>query len=444
MPPISEFDHCFDRLALAGRDCVLLGVSGGSDSMALMQLFSGYARRVAPKLKLVAATVDHGLRKEAAAEARFVAAAAARLGIEHRTLVWDGQKPEGGLMEAARDARHRLLSQAAREAGTDLVLIAHTKDDQAETVAMRAERGEGGRGSAGIAEATLYDSTTWFARPLLGERRVALRAALERAGADWIDDPSNEDVRYERVRMRAALSEARIETTGRSAGDAANWRRALGEEAASLIAARATMPLRGVIKIDPAIFVQSERNAAIYALRILLATAGGQTYLPDEQRATAAFASLAGGPARLTLAGAVAERNRGGFFLYRENRNLPVRGDASPIWDGRYRITRADSAGTAIGEPDASTVEALVKKTPDGVPTRLVRAVVARLPAVWRGDTCLGLAGAVEGTTCEPVVAPWARYLPSFDIAPARAVSGLIGARSVPEAPFSGRSLREA
>ena len=444
MPPISDFDHCFDRLALAGRDCVVLGVSGGSDSMALMELFAGYVRRFVPSVRLVAATVDHGLRKEAAAEAQCVAETAARHGIEHRTLIWDGPKPATGLMEAARDARHRQLSQAAREAGTDLVLIAHTKDDQAETVAMRAERGDGGRGSAGIAEATLYERATWFARPLLGERRVALRAALERAGTDWIDDPSNDDVRYERVRVRAALSEARIETTGRAAGDAANRRTALGEEAASLIAARATMPVRGLIKIDPAIFALSEKSAAIYALRILLATAGGQTHLPDEQRAAAAFATLAGGQARLTLAGAAAERNRGGLFLYRENRNLPVRGDASPIWDGRYRITCANSAGTAIGEPDEDTVGVLVKKTPNNVPLRLVRAAFARLPAVWRGEECLGLAGAVEGTTCEPVVAPWARYLPSFDIAPARAVSGLIGARSVPEAPFSGRSMREA
>ena len=346
-------------------------------------------------------------------------------------------------MEAARDARHRLLSQAAREAGTDLVLIAHTRDDQAETIAMRAERGEGGRGSAGIAEATLHDGATWFARPLLGERRVVLRAALERAGTDWIDDPSNEDDRYERVRVRAALSEAGIETTGRAAGDAANRRAALGQEAASLIAARAAMPVRGLIMLDPAIFALSEKSAAIYALRILFATAGGQTYLPDEQRAVAAFASLAGGPARLTLAGVVAERNRDGFFLYRENRNLPARGDASPIWDGRYRITRA-CAGTAIGEPDEDTVGMLLENAPGDVPARLTRAAFARLPAVWRSEECLGLAGTVEGTTCEPVVAPWARYLPSFDIAPARAVSALIGARPVPEAPFSGRSMREA
>ena len=444
MPPISEFDHCFDRLALAGRDCVVLGVSGGSDSMALMQLFSGYARQSFPALRLVAVTVDHGLRKEAAAEALFVAEAAAGLGIEHRTLVWGGPKPATGLMEAARDARHRLLAQAAREAGTDLVLIAHTRDDQAETIAMRAERGEGGRGGAGIAEATLHEGATWFARPLLGVRRVVLRAALERAGTDWIDDPSNEDVRYERVRMRAALSEAGIETTGRAAGDAANRRTALGEEAAALIAARATMPVWGLIRLDPAIFALSEKSAAIYALRILFATAGGQTYLPDEQRAVAAFASLAGGPARLTLAGVVAERNRDGFFLYRENRNLPARGDASPIWDGRYRITHADSAGTAIGEPDEDTVGMLLQNAPSDVPARLARAAFARLPAVWRSEECLGLAGTVEGTTCEPVVAPWARYLPSFDIAPARAVSALIGARPVPEAPFSGRSMREA
>lgn len=442
LPPIPEFDEDFDRLALAGRDCVVLAVSGGSDSMALMQLFASYARRQFPSLRLVAATVDHRLRAEAAAEARFVAEAAARLDMEHRTLAWDAAKPATGLMEAAREARHRLLSQAAQEAGTDLVLVAHTMDDQAETVAMRAARGEGGRGGAGIAEATLYDGATWFARPLLGVRRTALRDALKRAGGGWIDDPSNEDVRYERVRMRAMLNNEEIDLSGEAACAAAEQRRALGEAAADLIARSASMPMPALISIDPAMFDAPERSAAIYALRILLSTAGGQTFLPDEGRSAQALAALAEGPARLTLAGAVAERSSGGVFLYRENRNMPARGAKSPFWDGRYRIGLPDGAGMAVGETDASAVEAHLKEAPGDVPPRLARAAVARQPAVWRGSECIGLAGDVEGTTCEPVAAPWARYLPSFDLAPARAVFSLIGARAVSEPPLNGRSMR--
>ncbi|MCB1454520.1 MAG: tRNA lysidine(34) synthetase TilS, partial [Rhizobiaceae bacterium] len=419
-------------------DCVMLAVSGGSDSMALMQLFAGYARRAFPSLRLVAATVDHGLRKEATAEARFVADAAAQLGIEHRTLAWEGTKPATGLMEAAREARHRLLAQAAREAGSDLVLVAHTMDDQAETVAMRSMRGPGGRGSAGISDATFYDGAIWFARPLLGKRRAELREALVLGGVSWVDDPSNEDVRYERVRVRAELRDEDVEAACVAAGAAAERRAVLGEAAADLIARFASMPMPGLIRIEPAMLAAPDRNAAIYALRILLATAGGQAHLPDEARAAEAFVALAQGRARLTLSGTVAERSKSGVYLYRENRNLPARGDTFAIWDGRYRVTLPNNAGTAIGQPNRDTVETRLEGAPDDVPLRLARSAVARLPAVWRGEECLGLAGAVEGTTCEPVVSPWARYLPSFDVAPARAVSMLIGARLVSEPPFVG------
>ncbi|MBO6903225.1 MAG: tRNA lysidine(34) synthetase TilS [Rhizobiaceae bacterium] len=440
--PISQFDEDFDRLALAGRDCVVLAVSGGSDSMALMQLFTGYAQRVFPSLRVLVATVDHRLRKEAAAEARFVAKEAERLGIEHRTLVWDGAKPAAGLMEAARDARHRLLSRAAQEAGTDLVLVAHTMDDQAETVAMRSARSEGGRGRAGIAAATLSGGETWFARPLLGARRAVLRQVLERAGTGWIDDPSNDDFRYERVRMRAMLNNEEIRVFGEAARNEAARRQALGEAAAALIDQHATMPVPGLIRIEPALFDASGKHAAIYALRILLSTAGGQTYLPDERRSAEALSAIMRGSSRLTLAGAVAERSSAGVYLYREYRNLPARGDTSLLWDGRCRVAYAEGRDFEIGEPDKATVEASVESSPAGVPPRLARAAYARQPAIWRGDECIGLAGDVEGTTCEAVAAPWARYLPSFDLAAARAVSSLIGAGAVPKPPFNGRSMR--
>src|SRR5438552_631797 len=122
---------------------LVLAVSGGPDSLSLMWLMARWRRSLARGPRLVAVTVDHGLRKEAAREARDVKRLARTLDLEHRTMRWRGTKPKTGLPAAARAARYQLLAQAARACGASHVLTAHTKDDQAETLLMRLLRGSG-------------------------------------------------------------------------------------------------------------------------------------------------------------------------------------------------------------------------------------------------------------------------------------------------------------
>jgi len=187
--------------ALSREAALLLAVSGGPDSTALLLMAAEWAVD-RPTPKLFAATVDHGFRAESAAEAERVAALAARLGVSHATLVWEGDKPSARLQERARDARYGLLAAHALAVGAGVVVTAHHLDDQAETVLMRLTRGSGLSGLAGMATRSRRGEID-IARPLLLMLKAELIAICEARGVDYARDPSNADPRFARPRLRA-------------------------------------------------------------------------------------------------------------------------------------------------------------------------------------------------------------------------------------------------
>lgn len=188
---------------------LLLAVSGGPDSTALMVLAARWAATLRRKPKLVAVTVDHGLRPESKAEAQGVARLARRLGVTHRTLRWTGVKPKAGLPRAAREARYRLLAQAAIKAGARHILTAHTLDDQAETVMIRMMRGSGLTGLAAMARTSPVpgrgDIDCRLVRPLLDLPKRRLIATLAADDIGYADDPTNRDTAFTRARLRQLM-----------------------------------------------------------------------------------------------------------------------------------------------------------------------------------------------------------------------------------------------
>ena len=204
---------------------LLLAVSGGPDSTALMVLAARWRGALRGGPKLVAATIDHGLRAESAREARAIKALAQSLGIAHRTLRWSGVKPKTGLQEAARAARYALLGAAARAAGANHILTAHTLDDQAETVLLRMARGSGPAGLAAMARETILPQALGgkgarrradaqvdaqldvlvLMRPLLEVPKARLIATLQAGQISFCDDPSNRDPRFTRARLRELM-----------------------------------------------------------------------------------------------------------------------------------------------------------------------------------------------------------------------------------------------
>jgi len=202
--PISVRDAKRLFADLKSAPALVLAVSGGPDSVALLWLAARWRRTLARGPRLVAVTIDHRLRPEAAREALDVKRLARSLDLPHRTMRWTGAKPRRGVPAAAREERYRLLAKAARAVGATYVLTAHTRDDQAETLLMRLLRGSGIAGLSAMARLSQRDGIA-LARPLLDVSKAQLIATLKQARIGFADDPTNRDEAYTRPRLRALL-----------------------------------------------------------------------------------------------------------------------------------------------------------------------------------------------------------------------------------------------
>jgi tRNA(Ile)-lysidine synthase len=321
---------------LEGLSGLVLAVSGGSDSTALMVVAARWAKRLKRPPKLVAVTVDHGLRPDSAREAAAVKHLARRLGVPHRTLRWRGKKPKSGVQEAARVTRYRLLVEAARRARCEHILTAHTLDDQAETVLFRLARGSGLTGLGGMTRAspvpTSGSAAIFLVRPLLDIPKARLVATLDAADVGHSEDPSNRDPRYTRARLRTLMPALASEgLDARSlARLAARRRRAEPTVEFAVAAARAALATgpwdaRAPVVLDAARFRDLPAEVGLRLLGRAVAHAGHEgpvelgklEFLYDalrqsreRLRRTLAGAMVTLGGGRLVIERAPARRNR--------------------------------------------------------------------------------------------------------------------------------------
>jgi tRNA(Ile)-lysidine synthase len=266
---------------------LVLAVSGGPDSTALLVLAARWAKRLKRAPKLVAVTIDHGLRPEAAREAAVVKQLARRLGVAHRTLRWRGAKPQSGLQEAARHARYELLGQFATRLRFAHILTAHTLDDQAETVLFRLARGSGLFGLTGMAHAAPLPLNgvreIFLVRPLLHLPKARLVATLAAERIAYAEDPSNRDPRFTRTRLRAlmpALAREGLDARG-LARLAARLRRAESTIQVAVQAARSALaplpwPQHGPIAFATAPFAGLPAEVGLRLLGEAVAHAGDE------------------------------------------------------------------------------------------------------------------------------------------------------------------------
>ncbi len=381
-------------------------MSGGGDSVALLALAVAWGAR-----PLAVATVDHGLRPGGAAEAASVSALSARFGLSHATLRWDGWAG-GNLQARARAARRRLLSDWAASEGLAAVLLAHTRDDQAETVLMRLARGSGVDGLAAMRPAARAEGVLWL-RPLLGATRAELRDHLRALGLAWAEDPGNADARFARIAARRllpalaplGLTPARLATLAAHMGDAAE---VLDEAEAALARRALRLDPAGWALLDPGAVATAPRGVALRLLADTLAAVAGAPYRPrlDALRALAA-ALVAPEFAGATLHGCVLRPARGGMAILRELAAVepPVPASAT-VWDGRW----------SLALPPGTPPDWRVGAHGAGLPG-VARRVAETLPALWNAGTRVALLAPLGG--------PHGRA--RFDIRDARRRTALTG-----------------
>ena len=435
----SEFAAIAARLGPFGaRSRVAVAVSGGPDSMALLALADRWA--AAAGIRLAALTIDHGLRAGSAAEASRVADWCAARRIRHRTLEWRGEKPAAGIQQAAREARYGLMARWCRGHGFAHLMTGHHLGDQAETLLMRLERGSGVAGLAGMSAVALRDGVR-IVRPLLAVPRERLAATLAAAGQDWIEDPSNRDRRFARVRIRAAA--ARLAGGGIGAGDAGRVAAALGglraareRELAELAARAVAIFPEGYAEVDGEAFRRAPPAAARRLLSAALRTVGGAAHAPRSRRLERLALALEDGRAarRRTLGGCLVEPAKGGFRICREPRAIravrDLGGCAAFRWDRRFDVAvAADGAAAprgariaALGEAGWQAIAAAAGTPPRRLPPA---SALFGLPALWAG-----------GEVVEVPSIGWRR--------PASGRAPRVSARFRPPAPLAGPAFRLA
>lgn len=386
---------------LTGNTGLVLAVSGGSDSMALMRLVARWNAGRDPEARsdIHVVTVDHALRPEAAAEADFVVREAASLGLPAQKLRWDGPYPKTGIPAAAREARYSLMADVCRQRRAVLV-TAHTLDDQAETLVMALARGAGVDGLSAMQPQTRLNDLTVI-RPLLEITCAQLRATLSRAGAKWMEDPTNRDTAYERVRVREALKLLEQEGVGR-AGLARSSRRlsrartALAHAAHTLEREAVVHEVSGFCRIMREPFFQAPDEIQ---LRCLLAATrtygGGMTQSLAGAEGLLDWMQAGTGKAR-TFAGCRIVRRSAEFVIGREGERINEArvqiepGQCIAEWDRRYHISISRGADPVelmvLRDVDEKLLPDRPKLVPDFVWQGLPVAIAAGNQVIMPGE----------------------------------------------------------
>ncbi len=381
---------------------IAVAVSGGGDSLALTLLLHDWVS--ARGGKILALTVDHGLREGSAAEAHALHETLERRGISHEILHWQGEKPSSHIQERAREMRYKLLAQKCVDAGIDTLAVAHNAEDQIETFWMRLAHGSGLDGLAGMAASSQKNGLR-IIRPLLNFSRAELRDICTAYGATWAEDPSNTNEKFLRPRLRGfedmlaseGLTPQRLAQTLQKLESA---RGALQSVTDKVTATAVTRYPAGYATLDPAKLLAEHPEFQHRVLSQILNDIAPQEYRAgfdavDQLRSDIARESFNGS----TVAGCEIFPSKGMLVFCRE---LAAAAPLAPlqngmVWDRRFSVSgypTGDSLAIGVaGEAGASILRKQAAGTPalgrrlDATPAKILRV----LTGIWQGQNLVSV-----------------------------------------------------
>lgn len=345
---------------------VALAVSGGSDSVAMLRLVHAWAERQEPHPQIFVLTVDHGLRPSSADEAAQVQLWCSALHIHHETLSWKNLKPQTGLQAKARQARYDLMSAWCAKHQVPVLLTAHTADDQAETVLMRKERTSSAASLAGI-----WPEREWngirIIRLLLQLRRTDLRNFLVALQQTWIEDPSNDDDRFERVRVRKRL-QGEVLGFVEQAKAAQDEVRQQREQAQGWSRQNLKIHDMGYVTFDRVAFSQLQQPIQDNIVSRILLLCGMHNDVELRERSQLITWLCSDGGSRRALGGALFAKRRREIIVGREPGRiskvpLSITGAGEVIWDRRFRVSGPVGASVTCGaiQPRQAKIPAFIQ-----------------------------------------------------------------------------------
>ena len=365
-------------------DRIGVAVSGGGDSTALFAMLSEWCN--ARGLELLAVSVDHGLRPEAESECVHVQELADSLGHRHAIIACNCIGAGGNLQEAVRRARYALIAEWAKSEGLGEVALAHTKDDQAETFLLNLSRGSGIDGLSAMPPRIRRRGLFWI-RPLLDVGRKDLRSYLKQKKLAWVEDPSNEDIRFDRVKARQmldtlaplGLSVERLAETSRRMQAA---RHVLESAADRAVREIATVNEVGEVRFSSSFWDLPDETSLRLAAQALKFLSGAE-YRPRLSSLVASLESARAGSAA-TLSGCIVSGFADGRLQFsREPAACPPGVPADEVWDGRWKLEGGPVSGDAV---IGALTEAGLRRCPNWRSTGHSRSGLVCSPALWSDD----------------------------------------------------------
>ncbi|MCE3233128.1 MAG: tilS [Rickettsiaceae bacterium] len=383
------FSDTLEKFSISGN--IAIAVSGGADSMAMALLSAKWAEK--NSCKVIALTVDHDLRPESADEAAQVKKWFSCYNIPHHTLKWEGDKKSSNIQSEARDARYRLMTEFCHQNSIPTLLIAHNKEDQAETVLLRLMRGSGVDGLCGMEDEIIHNGIRLL-RPLLTIEKNQLRQFLKEQNQEWVEDPSNQNTKYARVNVRKF-----IETSGepellvnRLVETTTNMQRSRNYIEHMIIqdmANVASFQPEGYCIIDIDTFRKLHEESAYRILAKTIKQIGGEYYKPRFEKLQNLYENLVSNKfTDCTLGGCNIYQSKKQneikkIFVIREQsavqNDITIHPNTELIWDNRFicnlSSTTNNSQVGAIGESGWQQIA-------DKVTTNLPKRVIFSLPAL--------------------------------------------------------------